>query len=568
MRIFILFLALFLTGFISAQRPELSTEVLESINNRIEKKTTPSVAIGIINPSGTYFYNYGLTQKNGKSVDQHTVYEIGSISKTFTATLLAQAVLDGKIKLDDPVVKYLPAGVKMPRYDDKEIVIGQLSDHSSSLPRMPDNFTPADPANPYKDYTIQQLYDFLQTVVLTRPIGSHFEYSNLAVGLLGHILASEEGTSFEQLLSKTITGPLGMHETAVTLSSTMKNNLAYGHDRGQQVSNWDIITLAGAGGIRSTTEDMLKYLGAELGLVPSPAFQAMTLTQQQRHSLDGNNIGLAWFITDSPSGKIYSHGGGTGGYTTFAGYCKDTKTGVVVLTNSTAGADDIGMHLLDPTFELRPVTENISLAIYEQIQKKGPKGLKKVYDQFKKANPGIQNQLVENDINGLGYRYMSEKKFKEALAIFKLNMETFPSSSNVYDSYGEALMELGKTKESIKNYQKSLELNPGNQNAIEMLKKMGVTVESKEYKVDPSILKSYVGKYNLVPGFDIDITSDGKQIFGQATGQNKFELFPTNDTTFFLKLVEAKVVFSTGPDGTPMLHLTQNGQTIPGKKVN
>lgn len=567
MRIFILLISLLVATIGVGQRPTLSPGLMESINNRIEKKNTPSVAIGIINPSGSYFYNFGYTRNNGTAVNEHSVYEIGSISKTFTATLLAQAVLDGKIKLEDPVQKYLPGEVRMPRFDGAEILIGQLSDHSSSLPRMPSNFTPADPANPYKDYTIKQLYDFLNSVELTTPIGSHFEYSNLAVGLLGLILADLENTSFEELLKTKITGPLHMEESSITLSPKMKANLAYGHSAGEEVSNWDILTLAGAGGIRSTTFDMLKYLGAQLGIPSTSLAPAVELTHQQRHALDGNSIGLGWFIVDSPSGKIYLHNGGTGGYTSFAGFCKETATGVVVLTNSNSGADDIGMHLLDPSFELKKVTQNISLVIHEHIQKKGPKGLDKLYKEYQKENPGGHDILLENEINGIGYRYLGEKKLKEALAIFKLNMEKFPSSSNVYDSYAEALMEQGKTKQSIKYYQKSLELNPGNENAVQKLKQMGVTAERKEFQVKPEILQSYVGSYNLFPGFNVDITVEGSQIFLQATGQPKFEIYPTSNTSFYLKVVEAKVDFSKDSDGNTMLHLTQNGQTIPGKKI-
>ncbi|MFZ1675907.1 MAG: serine hydrolase, partial [Saprospiraceae bacterium] len=445
--------------------------------------------------------------------------------------------------------------------------LGNLSDHTSSLPRMPDNFSPADALNPYADYSVEQLYSFLSSYQLTRKIGSEYEYSNLAVGLLGHILALKAGTSYEDLLVKTITAPLHMEETRITFSPTMKKNLAIGHTMGMEVPNWDLPTLAGAGAIRSSVSDMLKYLSAQIGLTPTSLNTAMQLTHQPRHDkANGNSVGLGWHIAPGGQHEIIWHNGATGGYTAFVGFCNDTKTGVAVFTNSSDNVDDIGFHLLDPDSELRSIKPNIALKLKEFIEKGETDKLVEKFNDLKDKNAD-QYDITENEINALGYYYLNLNKTEPALALFNINVREFPNSANVYDSYGEALMKKGDKEHAITNYQKSLELNPGNTNAVDMLAKMGVHMEIPELMVDENILSSYEGTYELVPGFDIVITRELDQLFAQATGQNKFEIFPKTTTDFYYKVVDAQIVFNKNAEGiVESLTLHQNGRDIPGRK--
>ena len=143
----------------------------------------------------------------------------------------------------------------------------------------------------------------------------------------------------------------------------------------------------------------------------------------------------------------------------------------------------------------------------------------------------------------------------------------FHNSSNAYDSYGEALMIQGQKEEAIVNYQKSLELNPANLNAVDMLAKMGVEVKQEEIIVEEGLLQSYTGVYELAPGFTITVTRDGSRLFAQATGQGQFEIFPNSNTEFYLKAVEAKVVFASDAEGVINMTLLQGGMVMPGKRV-
>jgi|WetSurMetagenome_2_1015567.scaffolds.fasta_scaffold29233_3 serine-type D-Ala-D-Ala carboxypeptidase/endopeptidase len=559
-------LALIFSFAVHAQKPTLPDEVKASIEKRIALGINPSIVVGLINADGSSYFSFGVKKTGGEPVNEHSIYEIGSISKTFTATLLADEVLKGEMSLDDPAQKYLPETVQLPTYEGESIKLGNLSDHTSSLPRMPTNFHPADPMNPYADYTLDQLFEFLSSYKLTRPIGSEYEYSNLAVGLLGQILSRKAGTSYEELMLSKIGHPLHMDETKITLDANMKKNLAYGYAGGQEVENWDLPTLAGAGAIRSSAFDLLKYIAAEMNLTSTSLHEAMTLTHQPRHNkVGGKSIGLNWFIDDVDGEKIFEHGGATGGYRAFVGFTD--KIGIVLLTNSDEDADDIGMHLLDAKIPIRETKPKVTSWIMETIEKNGTKKLVDQYDKMKKEK-GDFYSIDENDINTLGYQYMNEKKdLKAATAVFEINMKEFPASFNVYDSYAEALMNAGNKKEAIENYKKSLELNPGNNNGVEMLAKLGVAYEVKAPVLTAELLATYDGTYELAPGFNLVITHDGTRLFGQATGQGQFELFPKSNTEFYLKVTEASVTFAKNDAGVMGLTLFQGGAVMPGKKL-
>lgn len=475
----IIFLAFSLLANLVFAQKKLPADVSESIQKRIEYGHSPSYVVGIIDKDGPHYYAFGTKTIGGQPVNEHTIYEIGSISKTFTTILLAQMVIDGKLKLDDAAQNYLPAAVKMPTRDEKQITLGHLSDHTSGLPRMPSNFEPKNPANPYADYSVENMYAFLNSYTLTRDIGSAFEYSNLAAGLLGHILSLKAGTSYEKLMVSKIASPLGMKATKITFDDKMKQNLAMGHSNGVQVSNWDIPTLAGAGAIRSSLHDMLRYVATNIGLQKSELDAAMQLTHQVRHdkASGSTRVGLGWIISKGAEGDVIWHNGGTGGYRTFAGFVKETGKGVVVLTNSDKGADDIGMLLLNSSAKLIEVKKSALAEIKKALEAQGTAAALKVYDELKKDKSTYE--FDENAIITLGYTYMDNGKIAEALALLKINVDEFPKSFNAYDSYAEALMKDGQKEAAIINYKKSLELNPANTNATDMLAKMDVGEPTK-----------------------------------------------------------------------------------------
>jgi serine-type D-Ala-D-Ala carboxypeptidase/endopeptidase len=539
----------------------LPKEVVESIEKRIQLGLNPSIVVGIVDKDGTHFFNFGKKSANGSAVDEHTIYEIGSITKTFTAILLAQQDIDGKLKIDDPIKNYLPSQVKVPQRGKKEITFGNLSDHTSGLPSWPSNMSVSIQGT--ADYTVDQMYSFLSDYKLTRNVGSAFKYSNFAQGLLGHILALNMGISYESLMIQTIASPLGMNETKITLDEEMKKNLAIGHNDGAETQAWYWPTLAGAGSIRSSTYDMLKYLAANIGLTKTSLQSAMNKTHEVRRNLIIARIGLAWQIWNWRKKGIICHNGGTWGFSSFAGFDKKTGKGVVVLTNSKESVEDIGFHLLNPKCKLRQIKPSVAFELRKIIDSNGIEASKKHFYDLKKNNP----KKSENIINTLGYSYM-EKNINTALAIFKINVEMYPNSFNVYDSYGEALLKNGQKDLAIENYKKSVELNPRNVNGIQTLQKMGVKIQVKQVEVSELTLETYVGIYQLNPGFNLVITREGKQLFAQATGQEKFELFAKNSKEFFTDFKAELIFNSKGKNGTVRsLTNIQNGKKYYFKKI-
>jgi len=316
------------------------------------------IVIGVIGPEGRRVIAYGSLEKgDARPLNGDTVFEIGSATKVFTSLLLADMVQSKQVALDDPVAKYLPATVKMPERNGRSITLVDLSTHTSGLPRLPGNMNPKDPYNPYADYSVEQLYQFLSGYQLTRDIGSTYEYSNLGGGLLGHVLARRAGMDYEALVESRICAPLGMKSTAITLTPEMKARLAVGHNATlEPVKNWDLPTLAGAGALRSTANDLLSFLAANLGYSKSslsPAMAAMLKTRRPTGQA-GLEIALGWHILTSNGKEIIWHNGGTGGYRSFMGFDPKTRIGVVALSNTSSnmGVDDIGRHLLDNSVPL------------------------------------------------------------------------------------------------------------------------------------------------------------------------------------------------------------------------
>ncbi len=339
------------------------SEIHKILVDRVgDPKLGIAIVVGVIDSNGRRVISYGsLARNDNRRLDGDTVFEIGSISKVFTSLLLMDMVRRGEVSVNDPVSKYLPASVKVPERNGRKITLADLSTQSSGLPRMPTNFHPKDMGNPYADYSVQQMYDFISGYQLTRDIGSQYEYSNLAVGLLGHVLSLRAGTSYEALLRSRICEPLGMKDTRITLTPEMKARLAVGHNASADpVPNWDLPTLAGAGAIRSTANDMLTFLAANLGYTKTPLAQAMAdeISIRRPTGMADLEIAYAWHIQTKDGSSIIWHNGGTGGYRTYAGFDPKARTGVVVLTNisTAAGGDDIGRHLLNASYPLTKVT--------------------------------------------------------------------------------------------------------------------------------------------------------------------------------------------------------------------
>jgi len=313
----------------------------------IESEWTHGLSIGIYK-EGTYkFYNYGqLSAEKPTAPDSSSIYEIGSITKTMTGSLLNLMVEEGEVEFDASIGEYLPDDIGNWQ-GEQSITLEELSTHSSGLPRIPKNMLPMaimDGDNPYKNYKVEHLYKFLKKYEPKNRTDRKCEYSNLGAGLLGHILALQAGKDYEQLLQEKLFTPLNMNHSTITLEEGHLKQLAPGHNpAGYPASNWDLPTLAGAGAVRSNTLDMLKFIEANIN-----GNLSLEATHRKRKQFDDSHIiGLGWLTNVSnPEFPITWHNGGTGGYRTYCGFVKDQKIGVVILSNTAIGVDHIGYLIL------------------------------------------------------------------------------------------------------------------------------------------------------------------------------------------------------------------------------
>jgi CubicO group peptidase (beta-lactamase class C family) len=334
----------------------LDRDLAETLNSgELAPTTHGGVTIGILSHGVQRVFSYGTAKPD-------SVFEIGSVTKTFTGLLLAQMTQQGLVKLDEPVRELLPPGTVVKPLWGAEITLLDLSDQHSGLPRMPDNFHPADRANSYADYDAKALYEWIGKQSVALPPDAPFGYSNVGVGLLGQALANRAGMSYADLLREQITGPLGMHDTGIDLTPEMKVRFIPGYSaKHLPATAWDLNALVGAGGIRSTAADMLTYLKAQLHPDTLPhsvllSAQGKTLpaaiaASQKIHAgagLSHMHIALNWFYEDE-TGE-YWHNGATGGYSSYAIFNPKEDFALIVLSNTSPGpngsfVDKLEMHI-------------------------------------------------------------------------------------------------------------------------------------------------------------------------------------------------------------------------------
>lgn len=504
-----------------------------------------------------------------------TKHRLGSITKQFTAMLIMQLVAEGKLDLQAPISKYLPEYSKV---NGDKITIHQLLNHTSGTPNYTSfpNFFKEISRNPYTPKEMVKMY---ADATLDFTPGDRFSYSNSGYITLGAILEEVTGKTYEDVLQEKIFTPLKMNNSGYDHHNTILKKRATGYEmKGSVPENSayiDMSTPYAAGSMYSTVEDLYLWDQALYTekLLPK---KYMKMMYEKYTPAFGNFYGYGWMVGHMPIGntkdsiEIIGHGGGINGFNTLITRMPNEKSSIILLNNTgrapleaiTVAIEGI---LHGKTYDLPK--QSLADLVYKEIIAKNLKAGLAFYEMNKDSK---EYSYSESSMNSMGYSLLQAGKKQEAEAVFKLNIEAFPKSSNVYDSYGEALMEQGKNELAIVNYKKSVELNPANQGGIDMLKKLGVEMEGlvKDATVPDAILESYVGKYELKPGFIITITKEGNQLKAQATGQSAFEIFPKSETEFYVKIVAAQITFNKNNAGiVESLTLFQGGQEILGKRI-
>lgn len=541
---------LFLSIFVSCSSPAFAMsddDVRAALEQRFKSdRTGACVAAGVIGDGAIAEAYYCADPNSQRPYDEHTAFEIGSVTKTMTAALLAEFVARREVTLGDPLAKLLPPGTPVPSFNGREITIGEILTHTSGLPALPAGYRPPDPNNPYAGATERDLINALSTTRLTREPGAKWEYSNFALIVLSYALSKRSGKDYETLLRERLLAPLGMNETYVTRRPT-NVRLAQGHlPGGRAAAPWDFHPdMAGVGGVRATLSDMLRYLEGQLGTRESAITPALARTQEQLLYIDGHRMGMTWNLSDRAGHTRIFHEGGTGGYSSFAGFDRAAKRAVVLLSDTAltanGGLASLGFHLLDPS---NPV-----------------------------GGPHIAATADARLIDGLVGKY----RFQSGLGLelrrnggsLAIQADGQPEFEMGYDSAGDFYplkfdAVLRPKRRADGTYSFTWFQGGG---ALEVERTSPSVTTASKWTPTEEQLGDYVGNYPLTAGFALRISSSGPKLFVQGTGQRSIELASVERDVFVAESVGAEIDFERDAGGKVVfLTLKQRGQVLRGER--
>jgi CubicO group peptidase (beta-lactamase class C family) len=589
----ILLLALLLSFALSAQKDskeirQFVNELDQKIPQLLEDFSVPGTAIAIIENGEIILqkgYGYSNSDKETK-VTNTTGFNIGSISKTIASWGVMKLVQDGKIDLDAPAEKYLTRWhLPKSEFDENAVTIRRLLSHNAglSLHGYP-GWSPKDKL-PTIEESLNGKNNGPGRVEIIMEPGTKWKYSGGGFSILQLIIEEVTGQKFEDYMQAEILNPLGMTHSSYTIDDTILNASSLEHNNFGEVIDFELFTAQAAAGLHTTIEDFTKFALASLYTnKKNPKNQhiltAATLEEMMEPAVASNgSYGLGYQVDaiDGTAKVLRGHGGANTGWHALFMVDPVTNDGFIMITNGGAGSNIYRQVFCDWIFwetgeslgNRCNIVPSVANKMKQIIDAKGIANIEETYGDLKKNEADTYN-FSESQLNQLGYHYLRNAEIENAVAIFKLNADTFPKSSNVYDSYGEALLANGEKEKAIENYLKAVELNPGSKEGIKILKDLGVDTKGlfKEITVAETILQTYVGTYELAPEFSITVSKNGSQLMAQATGQSEFEIYPKSDRVFYLKVVEAQVTFNLNEDGqVASMTLLQGGKETTGLKL-
>ncbi|HKG47343.1 MAG TPA: serine hydrolase [Pyrinomonadaceae bacterium] len=496
-----------------------------------------------------------------------TKFRLASVTKQFTATAVLQLVEQGKIKLDGKLSDYLPEYRK--DVGDK-VTIHHLLTHTSGIPSYTGQpgFLENVSRNPYK---VDEFVKKYASGDLEFEPGSKYSYNNSGYFLLGAIIEHVTRKPYEQVLKENVFDPAGMKNTGYDHYGTILPKRASGYSKAPDgYSNalyLDMSIPYSAGSLYSTVEDLYLW---DQALYTDKLLSAQSKALMYKPFLD--NYAYGWVVMNAPfkqndqAVQVIRHGGGINGFSTTIVRFPKEKNLIVMLDNTGSEyvdrlSDSIAQIIYNQPFE--PPKISIVSVLDKTIAEKGiDAGIAQYRDL--KARQSATYDFSENELNRLGYQLLRSGKAREAIEIFKLNVEAYPQGFNTYDSLAEAYTTINERDLAIQNYKKSLELNPNNTNAAEVLKRL----EKAPVVVDAKVFDTYVGEYEVGPGFVLRVFREGDKFMTQATGQGVFEIFPESETTFSPRAFVAKLTFVKDADGKVTgIRVDQNGRVTLGKRI-
>lgn len=502
-----------------------------------------------------------------------TKHRIGSVTKHFTSAIILQLVEEGEIELDAPIATYLPG---YPAEQGSKVTVHHLLNHTSGIPSytgLPD-FIQEQGRDPF---TPDELIEVFWDMPLEFEPGTAWAYNNSGYFILGRIIENVTGDEYDDVLRERILEPFGLDDSGYDHNGEIQPHEASGYRHMmtgfEHASYLDSSLPYAAGMMYSTVRDLYRWDRA-LAEGAKP-FQSME-TKELWYTPGLEDYAYGWSVRDEqigddgPTVRVIQHGGGINGFNTAYRRYPDQQNMIAVIDNTEGNPGAIAAQLArvlydQPTEAPKP---EISRVIAATIEEQGVTAGIEEYKRLRSEAPDDYD-FAESELNNLGYFLLRDGDVEAAIAVFTLNTEQYPDAFNTFDSLGEAYKEAGQVELAIQNYERSLELNPGNQNGRRMLAELGVETDEAEGLVLPAeVLERYTGDYELQPGFVISISRDGNRLLAQATGQPQFELFAQSQTRFFLREVAAQIEFHLESSGPAVaLTLFQNGQEVRGARV-
>ena len=484
-------------------------------------RTGACVAVALID-NGTTARAYVCANANAqRPFDEHTAFEIGSVTKTMTAALLAEFIARGEVALDDPIAKLLPPGTAVPSFNGSQITVGNIVTHTSGLSSFPWRLT--DIRNPYARLTEADLLGTLAATQLTRAPGSQWEYSNFAMMVLSYVLAKRSSMDFETLLRERLLSPLGMSDSYVA-KRPPNVRVAQGHlSNAMPTGPWDFhVDMAGVGGVRATLPDMVRYLEGQLGVRESQITPALARTQQEVARVGPRTMGMNWIIRRAQNDRtILLHDGGTGGYTSHVAFDRTAKRAVVLLSDTAlydmGGLGTLGAHLLDPAV---PAGGPRTVAAADA------KLIDALVGRYRLSN-GLGMEL-RHKANGLTTQADGQPEFEmghdSAGDFYPLKFGALLRPKRKGDgTYTFAWLQLGGVLEA----ERVATPAPG----------------TAKWRPSEADLKEYEGNYPLAPAFALRVYSGGPKLYVQGTGQGPLEVAAVDRDTFVAESVGAEIGF-------------------------
>ena len=511
--------------------------------NAWAKGEAGGVAAAWVDADGPVFFQLGTYDAaDTRPVTPDTNFEVGSISKVFTALLLAESERLGKASRNDPAAKYLIPADDPSQASLSKITLLSLTTHTSGLPRLPRNMGPKPDAmpDPYASYDRAMLVEALKVHGATADVGQRASYSNFGAAVLGEALAAAWGTTYAEALTEHVLGPLGMKQTSIGVAGQPPpDDLAPGHAGGKRVANWTFQAFAPAGAIRSSARDMAIFLAAALGGRDAPLHASFVATEVPLMPFEeaGGHIGLGWMLTGDADNPIAWHNGATAGSHSFIAFSLKARTGIVILANFQKGPEGLGTELLGFTLP-KPAVPSVSNA--------------SEYVGSYPLTPAFVIQVSEEKgavfIQATGQPRLGLRPTKgDAFAIIGVQAEITFERDGAGKVVGLVLHQNGVEQHALRG---------------------ALPPAPKQADLPIETLRQYVGNYALMPSFIIAISEEGGALFAQATGQGKAPIFASAKDEFFYTVVKAEISFQRDASGKVTgLTLHQAGQNMPAPRM-